>query len=47
MGDPIGTVLDLAASGVAWLHAQAYGFGLLVLPLGALGIISLLVARRR
>lgn len=46
MGDPIGTALNLVGGAVGWLQAQAYGFGILALPLGALAIISLWAARR-
>jgi hypothetical protein len=47
MGDPIGAAANLLHDAVAWLQALVPGgFGLLVVQLGALGLISLWFARR-
>ena len=46
MGDPIGTAANLFHDGIAWLQALLPGgFGLLIIPLGVLGLLSLLIVR--
>jgi len=47
MGDPIGSAANLLHDGVAWLQAFIPGgFGLLIIPLGVLGLLSLWFAFR-
>ena len=47
MGDPIGTASNLFHDGIAWLQALVPGgFGLLIIPLGVLGLLSLWFAFR-
>jgi len=47
MGDPIGTATNLFHDGVGWLQALVPGgFGLLIIPLGVLGLLSLWFAFR-
>ena len=46
--DPISTAGNAVHSAVTWLQGLAPGgFGLLILPIAVLGILSLLAARRR
>ena len=48
MGDPIGSTVDFLHSVFLWFQTLVPGgFGLLLIPLGILAIISLLVSRRR
>jgi hypothetical protein len=48
MGDLIGAASNLLHNSIAWLQTLVPGgFGLLLIPLGALGLISLWVARKR
>jgi hypothetical protein len=47
MSDPIGTAVDILHGAFVWFQTVAPGgFGVLLIPLGILAIISLLVARR-
>ena len=47
MGDPIGTVVNLLHDAFVWFQTLAPGgFGLLIIPLGALALVSLWVSRR-
>jgi len=45
--DPIGAGMSAVQGAVDWLHSLGGGFGLLVLPLGALALISLWFGLRR
>lgn len=46
--DPIGAVGGFIDSAVAWMNSIAPGgFGLLILPIGILAIITILVSRKR
>jgi hypothetical protein len=46
--DPIGTVSSFIHSVVAWFQGLAPGgFGLLLVPIGILGALALLAARKR
>jgi hypothetical protein len=48
MGDPIGAAANLLHDVIAWFQTLLPGgFGLLIIPLGALGLISLWFAFRR
>ncbi len=48
MDDPIGSAGNLFHNVVAWFQTLLPGgFGLLIIPLGALGLISLWFALRR
>ena len=48
MNDPIGAVADILQGIVHWFATVAPGgFGLILIPLAILGVISLLAARRR
>jgi hypothetical protein len=48
IGDLINAAANLVHDVVVWLQSLAPGgFGLLLIPLGILGVISLLVARNR
>ena len=48
MDDPIGSAANLLHDVVAWFQSLLPGgFGLLIIPLGALGLISLWFALRR
>jgi hypothetical protein len=48
MGDPIGAAANFLHDTVAWFQTLLPGgFGLLIIPLGALGLISLWFAFRR
>jgi hypothetical protein len=48
MADPIGFVVGILESVVHWLQGIAPGgFGLILIPLAVLGVISLLAARNR
>lgn len=48
MADPIGFVVAIVENVVRWLQELVPGgFGLLLIPLAVLGIISLLAARNR
>lgn len=47
MGDPVGSAVDLLHGVFVWFQTVAPdGFGLLLIPLGILAVISLLVARK-
>ncbi len=47
MSDPIGTAVDILHGVFVWFQTVVPGgFGVLLIPLGILAIISLLVARR-
>jgi hypothetical protein len=46
--DPIGALGDILRGVIHWFETVAPGgFGLILIPLGILGIISVLAARRR
>ena len=48
MNDPIGALGDILRGVIHWFETVAPGgFGLILIPLGILGIISILAARRR
>ncbi len=48
MADPIGTGFNLVYGVFHWFQVLVPGgFGLLLIPLGVLGVITLLVARNR
>jgi hypothetical protein len=48
MNDPIGALGDILSGIIHWFNTVAPGgFGLILIPLGILGVISLLAARRR
>lgn len=48
MGDPIGTAGNIVFGVFNFFQSLVpYGFGLLLIPLGVLGVITLLVARNR
>ena len=48
MDDPIGSAANLLHTVVSWFQTLLPGgFGLLIIPLGALGLISLWFALRR
>ncbi len=48
MSDPIGSAVDLIHNAIAWFQALLPGgFGLLIIPLGALALISLWFAFHR
>jgi hypothetical protein len=48
MADPIGFVVGILEGIVRWLQGIAPGgFGLILIPLAVLGVISLLAARNR
>jgi len=48
MGDPIGAVANLFHNAVVWLQTVVPGgFGILLVPLGALALISLWFAFHR
>ena len=47
MGDPIGSAVNLLHDALVWFQTLVPGgFGLLLIPLGALAIVSLWMARR-
>ena len=47
MGDPIATAFQLLQGGVQFFAGLAPGgFGLILIPLGALGLLSLLASRK-
>jgi hypothetical protein len=48
MGDPIGAAGSVVFGVINFFQTLVpYGFGLLLIPLGVLGVITLLVARNR
>jgi hypothetical protein len=48
MSDPIGALGDLLSGVIHFFDTVAPGgFGLLLIPLGVLGVISILAARKR
>jgi hypothetical protein len=47
MGDPIGAILDFLHNAFVWFQTLTPGgFGVLLIPLGALAIVSLWAARK-